>query len=181
MDLKTPWIFNAFLKFLIHKTKVKKKEEEEEEEKWAIKETDNSWIFILVSLWKDVQPHLYLKKCKLKLIQIPYLTCTDDISLILTSIREAIGDRWFSHLLALGEQTGISLLEVKLKTFNKTIEPLPFGKVILLPVVYPEDASPKVWNAHAKFIDCIVYSFKYQKQRKWSYKIMQLVKVYEYC
>lgn len=69
---------------------------------------------------------------------------------------------------------------MKLKTSDKTIEPLPFGKVILLPVVYPEDASPKVWNVHAKFIDCIVYSFKYQKQTKCSYKIMQLVKLCEY-
>ena len=79
-----------------------------------------------------------MKKRKLKLIQIPYLTCID-ISLILTSIREAIRGQIVLSFIVI-----VSLLEVKLKTSSKTIELLPFGKVILLPVVYPEDASPKV-------------------------------------
>lgn len=64
-------------------------------------------------------------------------TCID-ISLILTSMggyKGTNGSLIYCHCIP---------FRGEIENIYETIELLPFGKVILLPVVYPEDASPKV-------------------------------------
>lgn len=95
----------------------------------------------------DIYSFKPMKKCSSSLIikemqvETTFIYC---ISPILSSIGEAVeGQILFIYCWG-EEQTGISLLKGKLEISNKTIERLHIGKIILLPVVYLEDTSPKI-------------------------------------
>lgn len=52
-DLETPWILSAFLKFLR-----RGKKDQKLNRKMGKIEIENSWMYVLLGLYKDVQSHL---------------------------------------------------------------------------------------------------------------------------